>query len=390
MEKGTKTILWVIVVIIVLLIVWAIYAYLAPTGELTVDEPVSTEPIKIGWIGALTGDLADAGQNARVGSEIAVEEINAAGGINGRPLELIFEDGKCSGKDASNAANKLMNIDKVPAIVGGLCSSETSAFVEAAKEIPVVVMSYCSSAPSLSQAGDHFFRVYPPDTFQGKYAARYAYNDLGVRKVAILYLQDDWGNGLKDRFEENFIKLGGEITIAESVKSDDKDVKTQLTKIKETDSDLIYMPLIPGVTEIAIKAARELGIEAKFLGGDAWDVPSVWESLDEAGEGVQFLVPYSPMSDEFRAKMKEKTGSEDIIICAPGAYDAVKIFAKIISEVGTDPVDIMEALSEMEPYTESVVAESVSFDENGDIETANYAVKIVSDGVAEESTIITE
>ena len=92
MEKGTKTILWVIVVIIVLLIVWAIYAYLAPTGEPTAEEPVSTEPIKIGWIGALTGDLADAGQNARAGSEIAVEEINAAGGINGRPLELIFED----------------------------------------------------------------------------------------------------------------------------------------------------------------------------------------------------------------------------------------------------------------------------------------------------------
>jgi len=375
MNKTGKIILWIVVVVVVVGLIWYGVSQTKKTSG-----PATGEPIKIGWIGPLTGDGASIGQNAKAATEIAVAEVNAAGGINGRPLELIYEDGKCNGKDASNAANKLLNVDNVPVILGGACSSETSSFVATARDMKRVVLSDCSSAPALSKSGEYFFRVYPSDNFQGEYAANYAFNDLGKRKVAVLYVQSDWAVGIDQVFVPKFKALGGEIVAEETVKQNDKDLRVQLTKIKDANPDLIYFVGYTNESVAGLKQMQEMGMTTQVLGADAWDDTTIWQSVGSAGEGVQYILPYSPMSDHFKQAMKEKLGKDELLICSPGAYDGVKILAKVMSQVGTDPVKIKDALHQMKPYTESVVAPSISFDQNGDILGASYEVKIIKDG----------
>ncbi|MFC1598763.1 ABC transporter substrate-binding protein [Patescibacteria group bacterium] len=381
MNKTTQVILGIIIVVVVVaLIVYGV------TKADQAATPDSTEPIKIGWLGPLTGDVSSIGQNAKAATEIAVAEINEAGGINGRPIKVIYEDSSCDGKAAANAASKLLNIDQVSIIWGGACSGETSAFVKSAMEQKKIVMTYCSSAPNLSQSGEFFFRVYPSDNFQAKFAAEFAYNSLGKRKAAILYTQSDWGTGLKQVFEKKFPELGGEIVKVESMQQKDKDMRTQLTKIKEANPDLLYMPAYTEETKNAVRQVHELGLDLQVLGGDAWDDPSIWEDAGLAGEGVMYTIPYSPISDHYKQAMKDKTGSDDILICAPGAYDVPYLTTQAMKAVGTDPEKIKDYLHSMPAYTNGVVTSSIEFDANGDIKEANYMVKIIKDSKMVEYT----
>jgi len=374
MSKTSQIIWGIIGVVVIIALIYLGVTAIGPTlGE------NSDEPIKIGWIGPLTGDVSSIGQNAKAATEIAVAEINEAGGIDGRPIEVIYVDSSCDGKAAANASSKLMNVDQVSIIWGGACSGETSAFVKSAMEQKKVVMTYCSSAPNLSNSGEFFFRVYPSDNFQAKFAAEFAYNNLGKRKAAILYTLSDWGTGLKQVFEKEFKSLGGQIVKVESMQQKDKDMRTQLTKIKEANPDLLYMPAYTEETKNSIRQVHELGIDIQVLGGDAWDDPSIWEDAGLAGEGVMYTIPYSPMSDHYKQVMKEKTGSDDILICAPGAYDVPNITAQAMKAVGTDPVKIKDYLHSMPAYTDGVVTSSIEFDANGDIKEANYMVKIIKD-----------
>ena len=140
-------------------ITWVVIIVVVIGGIFLLNKsPKERGVITLGFIGPLTGDAANIGQNAKSAVEVAVEEINATGGINGQTLNVIYEDGKCTGKDAANAANKLINVDNVLAIVGGACSGETSAFTGVAEESGTVVLSYCSSAPAITDAGDFIFR----------------------------------------------------------------------------------------------------------------------------------------------------------------------------------------------------------------------------------------
>ena len=145
-----KALGWLIAIIIVVLIVMAV----SKGGNSNIG------PIKIGFIGALTGDVSGLGTASQAAVQIATDEINGSGGINGRQIQVIYEDGQCLPGPATSAASKLISIDKVAGIIGGLCSSETSAFAPQAMQNKVVAISYCSSAPALSSMGKYFFRTY--------------------------------------------------------------------------------------------------------------------------------------------------------------------------------------------------------------------------------------
>src|SRR3989344_5758192 len=148
---------------------------LAILGLIFIIACGNKENIRIGFIGPLSGDVASIGQSVKAAIELGVEEVNQAGGINGQPLEVIYEDGKCGPKDSTDAANKLINIDKVPVIIGGGCSSETLAAAPIAETSKVTLLSYCSSNPKITESGDYIFRTYPSDAFQGKVAAEKIY-----------------------------------------------------------------------------------------------------------------------------------------------------------------------------------------------------------------------
>src|SRR3989338_5917613 len=142
-----KYVTWIVVIVV---LVWAGWAIANRTPATDTPVAVDTSPITIGFVGPLTGDAANIGTNAKSAVEVAVGEVNAAGGVNGRPLNVIYEDGQCTGAIASNAASKLINSDKVSLILGGACSGETSAFTAMAEQAKVVVLSYCSSAPAIT------------------------------------------------------------------------------------------------------------------------------------------------------------------------------------------------------------------------------------------------
>ncbi len=365
--------IWIGVVVVAVVVI-AIFAMQGGSNSGT---------IKIGFVGPLSGDAANLGANARAAVEIAVDEVNKAGGVNGRPLEVVYEDGGCNGKTASAAANKLINADHVPVILGGACSGETMSFTGAAEQSKTVVFSYCSSVPALTNAGDYIFRDYPSDSFQGVYGANYAYNQLGARKVAILYVKSDWGAGIKDVFKPAFQNLGGQIVAEEGYEQTSRDLRTQLTKIKSVKPDLVYFLGYTDESIAGLKQAAELGLNVPKLGGDAWDDPKIFSGAGRAAEGVMYTVVTAPLNDQFKVAMKAKTGTDDVLACTPTAYDAVKILAGIMAKVGTDPTAIKSALYQTD-YKGGVSNAEIAFDQNGDVKVASYIVKKVVNGKAVE------
>lgn len=375
MNQTAKIVLSVVVVV---LAIWGIYAVIQTPGSPATTGPA--EPIAIGFIGPLTGDASSIGTVNRVAVEVAAEEVNAEGGINGRPLKVVYEDGQCNAKAATNAANKLINVDKVPVIIGGLCSTETAAFGPAAMQSKVIVFSYGSSAPSLSKLGMYFFRSYPSDAFQGKFGAEYAYNILKARKVAILYHISEWGTGIKDVFKARFTELGGTVLAEEGLPQEARDYRTALSKIKALNADLIYSPTYPDGGIVELKQAQELGIKTRFFGADAWGDPKLQAEVSGKGD-FMFTEPDTPLSDVFKSKILARSGGDQVPLGTAQAYDNLKIVAQVMRQVGTDTDGLQAAIRSIQ-Y--SGVSGPISFDQNGDVTVANYVVKRITGGAAVE------
>lgn len=390
MDKSIKYIAGVIVLIVIIGGIIALGRKDDNSEEVSKSEQqenkqqeTSKESIKVGFIGPLTGDAAGIGQNAQAAVRIAVREINNSGGINGRPVEIIYEDGQCDGKTSVTAVNKLINSDKVVAVLGGACSSETTAIAGVTEPAKITTLSYCSSAPAITSAGDYIFRDSPSDLYQGSFAAEYAYNTLGAKKVAIMYSQSDYGKGIADVFVDTFEKLGGQVIAKEGFEDKVTDLRTPLTKVKAAQPDLIYYVSYTEAGILGIRQANELSIDIPMLGGDAWDDPAIWSAVGSAGNGNMYTVVSAPLSDEFKQKMREETNDDTITTCTPQAYDGLKLLGQVIAKAGTDSTDIKNALYNA-VYTGGVSSSKISFDENGDIVGAQYVVKEVKDGVASE------
>jgi branched-chain amino acid transport system substrate-binding protein len=292
------------------------------TTKSTQNPPEGT-PIRLGWLGLLTGESATLGRDAVKAAELAVKEINDEGGIAGRPIELIAEDAKCTPKDAVQAATKLISINKVLVIFGGLCSTETLAAAPLAEENHVVLISGCSSAPDITNAGDYIFRTYPSDSYQGAFAAEYIYGVLGLRTASILAPIDPWGEGIKASFRKKFEALGGTIASDETYARDERDFRTQLAKIKTKNPQAFYLLGYSEPSVAALKQARELGLSAQVFGAESWNDPSVNEN--PSAEGVMFSVP----SEEFDSGWKKKmeTAGAGLTVCTGPTYNNVKIIA---------------------------------------------------------------
>ncbi|MBT3949272.1 ABC transporter substrate-binding protein [Candidatus Parcubacteria bacterium] len=347
------------------------------------DAPVEdTSPIKLGWLGPLTGDVSSVGTADREAAELAVTEINEAGGINGRMLEVTYEDGFCEGKTALAGGTKLINVDEVVAIVGGFCSGETLAVAPSAEEKHVVMLSPGSTAPSVTEAGDYIFRVVPSDGFQGKYAAEFVYNTLEKKKVAIVYAITDYAEGLANVFEEEYKKLGGEIVVKDSFLQEARDLKAQLTKVKNSEAEVLYFPTYTEAGVVGFKQAEELDLGIQILGPETLSDEKLVTA--QGAEGTLYTVPVSNESEAFKTKFLEETGRDDMPVYASQTYDAVKILAQVIESVGTNGEDIKNELYNVKNY--EGVSGMIGFDENGDLTSAEYKVMIIKDGKSEDYT----
>ncbi|HLD12441.1 MAG TPA: ABC transporter substrate-binding protein [Candidatus Nanoarchaeia archaeon] len=336
--------------------------------------------VTLGYITPLTGEVANYGESSRGGAEIALAEINAAGGIDGMPLQLIFEDGECKAQSATTAAQKLINVDQVKIITGTVCSAETLAVAPLAEENNIVLVSVASSNPSITQSGDYIFRVWPSDAGQGKKMAEYALAQ-GYKNVAVMNQLSDYNVALAETFITNFEAGGGTITNQEAYPAETKDFRAQITKIKGKQPDAVYfVPYAEG--GLVAKQLRELGITVPLLSAETFATPEILKDAGNAAEGVVYATPaYDDKSEKAQAVMKkyiELYGKEPSFgVITMHAYDAVHLLAGIMQDCGTDATCVKDALYNVKDYDGA--AGRLTIDSNGDA-LKDFQLMVVNDG----------
>lgn len=291
--------------------------------------------IRIGEVGSLTGSEATFGTSTHNGIMLAVKSINAAGGVNGKKFEVITLDDQGKPEEAATAVTKHITQNKVHVIVGEVASSRSLAMAPIAQGYSIPMVSPSSTNPKVTEQGDYIFRICFIDPFQGLVMAKYAHNILKAKKVAILRdMKNDYSIGLSDIFTEKFKQMGGEIVLDQSYSSGDIDFKSQLTAIRGTAPDAIYLPGYYTEVGLIARQARELGIKVPFMGGDGWDSPKLREIGGAALNGSFFsnhssAEDKSPNYVEFVTKYKAEYNAEPDSLGALG-YDSVLVLADAV------------------------------------------------------------
>lgn len=295
--------------------------------------------IVIGEVAAMTGNTATFGTSSHAGTQMAVDEVNAAGGLLGKKLRLVMEDDQSKPGEAGIVAKKLISREKVIAMLGEVASGKSLEMGPICQKAGVPMISPASTNPKVTEVGDHIFRICFIDPFQGTVMAKFAMS-RGWKKVAILTdTKQDYSVGLSQFFKEYFAKNGGTITGEQSYGSGDKDFKAQLTAIKGGSPDAIFASGYYNETGLIAAQARELGINAPLLGGDGWDSPSLVQVAGKAIEGSFFSNHFSnedtsPHIQEFVKRFKAKHGNVPDAMAALG-YDSAMILADAIKRAGT-------------------------------------------------------
>ena len=301
---------------------------IAPAGGGT--PGVTADTILIGEVGSLTGSEATFGISTRNAIELAIKEANAAGGVKGRKIEVRVYDNQSKPEEAANAATRLINQDQVLLILGEVASTNSIAMATKAQPAKVPMISNASTNPKVTEIGDYIFRVCFIDPFQGYVMAKFAHDNLKFTKVAVLRdLGSDYSQGLADVFERKFTEMGGKIVAGETYTKGSTDFRSQLTAIKRSQPDGIYIPGYYNDIGLIARQARELGITAKLMGGDGWDSEKLFELGGAAVEGSYFSNHYSPDDpnpriQKFIADYKAAYGSVPDALAALG-YDAALV-----------------------------------------------------------------
>lgn len=318
--------------------------------------------IKVGVILPLTGPASEIGNNILDGIVIASEYYDS---ISLKRLKLIVEDSKLDAKQAMSSANKLITIDKVDVIIGLASSTEALAVAPICEKNKVVMISSTASTPLLSDAGDYIFRIYPSDVYDSKVLADYAKK---IKNVSILYLNNDFGVGLKNTFIENYKKIGGEISNIEAFFPDDTDFRTQLTKIKAFDPDGLLVIAIDMQYLNIVKQIRELGIKSQIFAPVTFDNPVLVERLGKAANGIVYSRPkYAEIANEQSVELKrrysELRGGEPALLTALG-FDTYALYYNTLVKTNFIPSSVKDLLYKMEYDGTSG---RIIFDEQGDI-----------------------
>lgn len=346
----------------------------------TAAPPSGDGPLKIGYIGPLTGEASPYGVDTLNGVKLAVTEINAAGGVNGQEIQLIAEDGKCTGTEAAGAAQKLVHIDKVVAIIGGQCSGETLAAAPIAEAAKVVMISSLSSSPDVTTAGDFIFRDYPSDALKTKAMSNYLAEE-GLSNVVTITENTDFAVAFRDSLAAN---LGGDdpFVLEETVEPNTKDFRSIITRLEDLEFDVFFPN---GQTSATIGAMmqqlREQGYEQLAVSHDVAQDASLLEIAPEATAGMQAIGVPDVSSDSAFGKKFLETFSETqaSLAFAAHAYDAANLLAEAIGAVGTEGEALRDYLYAHKGY-EGVVGR-FKFDDNGDVVGIPYVLYEAVDGV---------
>ncbi|HKE57975.1 MAG TPA: ABC transporter substrate-binding protein [Pyrinomonadaceae bacterium] len=320
-----------------------------PSSETASDR----SPIEIGFFGDLSGPTFNFGESAKNGVLMAADQINQTGGVKGRKIDLVIEDDRGMPEVAAKLAGKLIDEDKVVAIIAGGTSGNSRAAAPKAQSARIPLISPSSTDPAVTQVGDFIFRVCFVDAFQAEVMARFAFNTLNARKAAIVFdFNSPYGRGLTDYFELSFAKLGGQIVAKQSYTQGDADFRGQLSTIKAAGPDVIYIPGYYGDVAIIAKQARQGGLDQPLLGGDGWDAPELWQLGGDALNG-SFISSHfsaddpSPAIQQFVHEYRQRYGNLLPDAHAALAYDALHVLADAIERANsTDREKLRAALAQ--------------------------------------------
>ncbi len=305
------------------------------------------ETVKIGFIGPLTGDTAQYGEAVKNGAEMRINEINAAGGINGKTVELIAYDSAGDATQATDAYTRLVDQDGVVAIVGPVLTGETLAVAELAADDEFPLITASATGDSITDIGTSLFRTCFKDSFQGGKMGQYAATKLGYKKIAVLTNSgSDYSVGLSKAFVASCADAKVEVVAEESYADGDTDFKAQLTNIASTGCEAIYVPDYYDVVALIAQQAKDAGIEVPFLGGDGYG--GLVKQVDDPAtvEGFYFTDHYSSDADQssFNADYNAAYNVAPLSFSYL-AYDAMQIIeAAIAAAPSTDKADVVAAL----------------------------------------------
>jgi branched-chain amino acid transport system substrate-binding protein len=339
--------------------------------------------IKIGAVLPLTGDSAAWGDQGRKGIETAVKEINDSGGINGRPIEVVYEDSQANPRLAVSAISKLISVDKVPAVVGDVVSATTLAMAPIAEEKQVVLVAPSASAPAISDAGKFIYRVWPSDLLEGSELATWA-NGQGYKRVAILHIATDYGLGLSKVFQQTFESLGGAVPSTQSYAQEETSFKPYLARIKSESPDAVYLISYYKDAALALKQAKEIGLNTQFFGATAVESPELIKLAGQAADGLIYptIVDFDPTNpndnqrtfiERFRAAFKT-----DPDWASSHAHDALLVIADAMRAGARSGDQIRQEIDRRREF--SGVTGRIIFNEKGDVIEKPVAIKIVENG----------
>ena len=315
---------------------------------LAADAP----PIKVGEIASLTGKEAAFGQSSHKGTLLAIEELNAAGGVLGRPIDLVTEDNQSKAGESATAARKLISRDRVTALLGEVASSRSLEMAPIAQSSKIPMISPASTNPKVTAIGNYVFRVCFIDPYQGTVMAKFSKSELHLKKVAVLTsVSSAYSVGLAKYFKERFIADGGDIAIEQKYSEGDKDFRSQLTAIKAAGVEGVFVPGYYSEAALIAKQARELGLTVPLFGGDGWEAPQLLEIGGAAMEGTYYSTHYSPEDNSpavqgFVNRFKARFGGETPDAMAALGYDSAVFLADAIKRAGsTEPAAVRDALA---------------------------------------------
>ncbi|HEV7239108.1 MAG TPA: ABC transporter substrate-binding protein [Thermoanaerobaculia bacterium] len=309
-------------------------------GETTTAATSTAGEIIVGEYGSLTGGQATFGQSTHNGIMLAVDELNGAGGVNGRKLRVITEDDQSKSEEAATAVTKLISQNSVIAVLGEVASSSSLAAAPICQSNKVPMITPSSTNVGVTKVGDYIFRMCFLDSYQGASMAHYIYADLGLKRAAVLTdVKSDYSTGLAEFFEQAFTGAGGTIVARQSYAQGDSDFRSQLTAIKSANPEVIFIPgYYNDVGQIAIQA-RDLAMQMPLAGGDGWESPKLIEIGGKALEGCFYSNHYfagdsEPLVRGFVEKYRERFGATPDSLAALG-YDSTRVLADAIQRAGT-------------------------------------------------------
>jgi branched-chain amino acid transport system substrate-binding protein len=377
MEETKKGNGWLVGTIVIVILVIACLAVF--------NKPTETGPIKIGVIGPFTGDASSYGIPFKNSVEMATNEINSNGGIAGRQLQILFEDGKCGG-NAASAAQKLVSIDQVKIIIGGFCSGESLSAEPVTTAHKVILFSPGSSNPKLSGISQYFDRNYPSDNLPGAKIAQLMI-DKNYRNVAVISETSDAAVGLRGIFVDSYAKLGGTLVADETFTTGTRDFRSNLAKIKKVKPDAVYViAQTPASDELIIRQMSEIGLKTQLFGGfELFGGVDILKNIPDLLEGAIYMQPSldetATTTATFIAKYTDQYKSFGGLpsIYAATAYDAVYLMKDMIEKYGLNADKISKGLRQVKDW--HGVEGSLTINKDGDPEF-EYSVMQIHAGKA--------